>query len=300
MRSLARILLLGIVLQAAPSRAWWPEGHSIVAEAAVRSLPADVPAFFREGGVTVAHLAQDPDVFKNRSVSELNRAEQPEHYIDWEFLKGSALPPDRLGYLSLLARLQVDPLAAGTLPYSVTEWTSRLQLAFAEHRRWPKLEPIRAKCLVYAGILSHYSGDLCMPLHTTIHHDGRARADGTSPRSGIHARVDSLIERLELRPGALARAVRPESYESVFPAVLREIERSRALIDRTYELEPSLPTANPPAGWRPSKEVRDFAEERAGAAVRFTASLYLTAWRLSEKTTFPDWHRRQRETDRTR
>lgn len=163
-------------------------------------------------------------------------------------------------------------------------------MAFAEHRKWPENPHIKTKCLVYAGFLAHYAGDLCMPLHTTIHHDGRARADGSSPRSGIHAKVDSLIEKVALKASDLVAGQKPEAVESVFPAVLAEIERSRALVDRVYALEAKLPPENGP--WTPDAEVLQFTTERGRAGARFLGSLYLTAWKKSATIKLPAWLKR--------
>ena len=74
---------------------------------------------------------------------------------------------------------------ASTLPYSIAEWTQRLTIAFAEHRNDPENPHVRAKCLVFAGILSHYAADLHMPLHTSIHWDGRDDA-GAMSSSGVY------------------------------------------------------------------------------------------------------------------
>jgi hypothetical protein len=285
------LAFLAVPLLTAPAAAWWPKGHSIVAEAAVRSLPAEVPAFFRRGTGMAAHCAQDPDVFKQRETAALNDAEGPEHYVDLELLQGKPLPDRRSAYLKLLHELKQEPGKVGTLPYSVAEWTEKLAVAFAEHRKWPANPYIQTKCLVYAGILAHYSGDLAMPLHTTVHHDGRARPDGASPRTGIHARVDSLIEKLQLQPADLARNQQPEAFDALLPAISREIERSRALVDRTYELEPRLPPTR--GDWSPSPEIMSFTQERARAAARFTASLYLTAWRKSASVQLPAWLERE-------
>jgi hypothetical protein len=93
---------------------------------------------------------------------------------------------------------------SATLPYAIAEWTERLSIAFAEHRKYPANPYIQNKCLVYAGFLAHYAQDLCMPLHTTIHHDGRANPDGSTPKTGIHPRVDSLVEKLDMQPAQLA------------------------------------------------------------------------------------------------
>ncbi|MCC2667727.1 MAG: hypothetical protein K0Q72_198 [Armatimonadetes bacterium] len=274
-----------------PAAAWWPEGHSVIADGAVRSLPADVPSWFRAGGGLVAHLAQDPDVAKSPQVPIARDTEDPEHYLDFELLKGKPLPATRHEFLRLCARDGLDPKDVGTLPYAVAGWTERLAIAFAEHRKWPDNPHIRTKCQVYAGILSHYTGDLCMPLHTTIHHDGRARPDGTTPRSGIHARVDSLIEKVGLTPDELARDQKIEPAEQLLPYVVAEIEQSRALIDRTYELEPQLPPSQ--GAWKPSPEVLAYTRERGRESTRFTAALFLTAWRNSAGIKLPPWLNRK-------
>src|SRR6185369_16893743 len=92
--------LLGFVvlIGAGPAWAWWPAGHSILSKAAVKALPGEVPQFFRAGGGMIGHCAQDPDVAKNREAPNLNDEESPEHYLDFELLQGSALPPTRYAF----------------------------------------------------------------------------------------------------------------------------------------------------------------------------------------------------------
>ena len=276
--------------------AWWPQGHSIIGEAAVRALPAEMPAFFRKGGAFVAHCAQDPDLHKNRGTPLISDRESPEHYIDLEFLGGRALPPTRDKYLQLLAQLKLDGGYTGYLPYAVGEWTERLAITFAEYRKYPDNPYIQSKCLVYAGFLAHYAGDMCMPLHNTRDHDGRANPDGTSPHTGIHIKVDSLIEKLNLRPADLAKDQKIEPLNELLPGIIREMNTSRTLIDRTYELEPLLPpTDNTPQSqaWKPAPEITAFTTERAREATRFLASLYVTAWQQSARVKLPAWLQRE-------
>jgi hypothetical protein len=288
-----RLLLSVACLLAAlaPAQAWWPKGHSRVAEAAVRTLPADVPAFFREGHALVAHCSQDPDLFKSRQAPALRNGEEPEHYLDRELLEGRPLPETRYEFVKLCAEMKLDASAVGTLPYAVAEGTERLAVAFAEHRRWPENPHIRVKALVYAGGLAHYAGDMCMPLHVTVHWDGRARPDGSSPRTGIHAKVDALIEKAPLPVEELAREQRIEAAAPLFPAVVRQIENSQGLVERVYALEAKLPAENAP--WNGDPEVLAFTRERAREATRFLASLYLAAWRHSSSVRLPPWHERE-------
>jgi len=162
-------------------------------------------------------------------------------------------------------------------------------VAFAEYRKWPNNSYIQQKCLVYAGILSHYAQDLCQPLHVTIHYDGRANPDGSSPRTGIHAKVDALLQKVrdnELSVPSTAAA----PFEELSSGVLTELRRSNQLVDRVYELENSLPASNEPL--QLGSAVSRFAAERLEAAAVFTARLYTTAWRDSAGVKLPEWHRR--------
>lgn len=301
-----RFFLTGALLVsvAFPACAWWPKGHSLLSHAAILALPPatgageGVPDFFRAGWETIYHCTQDPDVFKNRAAPHLSDRETPDHYFDWEAFGALKLPAKRSEYVALCLKNNLDPEDIGTLPYSVIESTERLMVAFAEHRKWPENASIRMKCLIYAGHLAHYAQDLEMPLHTTIHHDGRAGADGKSPRSGIHARLDSVIEKLAdrhlLNTAMLSQNQTIKPLEgNLLPAVIKEIENSRTHIDRAYELENLLPPSDETAEWTAQTPLVAFGTERGRDATRFTATLFLTAWKRSADVKLPVWLERE-------
>jgi len=267
--------------------AWHDEGHYYAAVAATKNLPEDVPAFFREGFAAVGHGALDPDVFKNRELAQINHCESPEHFMDIEMLEGRELPPLRYDFLKLCYQIKIDPTKAGTLPYAITEWTQRLTIAFAEYRAHPDNPYIQAKCRVYAGILSHYSADLHMPLHTSIHWDGRVQEGVPYQRTGIHNKIDALPTKIPYdvifeQPLPTALAAR-----GVFEFTVDELKKSNARVDRAYELEPKYPQ------WDDlilnDEEVIAFTLERTRAAAAFTSDLFLTAWRDSGAVRLPGW-----------
>jgi hypothetical protein len=224
---------------------------------------------------------------KLRELPNANDSEYPEHYIDYELLQGRTFPTTRYQFVQLCAELKLDPKEVGLLPYAIAEWAERLTVAFAEHRRWPENPAIRSKSLVYAGFLAHYAQDMCMPLHVTVNHDGPANLDGTSPRTGIHAKVDGLIQRLAMKPQDLAKNQNIQAVPELMPAIFAELNQSRSLIDRVYELGNNLPAET--GAWKPDSRVIDFATERGREATRFTAALYLTAWEKSATLTLPAW-----------
>ena len=273
-------------LVAVPAQAWWGDGHGILTEGAVQVLPEDVPAFFRQGGNIASHTVFDPDLFKNRGAPLLNHAEQGEHYFDLEYLEGREIPPQRFDFITMCQELDLDPTKVGMAPYAIAEWTGRLAVAFAEHRKWPENEAIQQKCLVYAGILAHYAEDICQPLHATRDFDGKKQADGTVIGKGIHEKVDSSVERLGFTPEDLAAGQKLEDFsDSLMEEIVDQIEESNGLVEEVYALLDQWDDEG-------DTQMRAFAEARARTSVRFTASLYLTAWHQSAEIRLPGWLQR--------
>lgn len=321
----ARPLLVAVVSLATltafapPARAWFTVGHAKVARAAVRALPPEVPRFFRDGAFEVGEAAVDPDLFKDRNLVALRAAEDPQHYLDWELIAGMPLPADRWAFIAQLGERRVAPNNVGILPYSLLESVQRLTMTFAEYRRYPDDVAIQQKTLVYAGWLAHYAGDLEQPLHTTIHHDGRALPDNSSPKTGIHQLVDGLFERVPFDEALVTRNLPIHAYPDAWAAIQAELARSHALVDHVYSLEPALrkafppppPTAtpvpatagrpSPPAHVKPMtiaalapvavmpSSVTTFTTERFRATASFLASLYRTAWEQSAAIQLPSW-----------
>jgi hypothetical protein len=283
-----------VLLLAAVAVGWHNPGHDKATRAASPAVADRLPQFFSVGTDTIAHCSLDPDAFRRPiAPDELHAAEAPEHYFDMELLEGEDPPPDRHAFIALCANKKLVVSKIGLLPYTVTEWTQRLSVAFAEHRASPKDKNIHTKCLVYAGLLAHYAQDLCNPLHTTIHYDGRANKDKSSPRTGIHLKLDALLGKSQTTPADIARNLPPRRFEKLFTGVMAELKRSHALVDEVYQLEGEFPALEDPI--KSGSEVAKFAKERLHTAGRFTASLYITAWENSKDIKLPEWHKRQRE-----
>ena len=233
----------------------------------------------------MAHSTTELDAERIPALPHLRSASRGEHFLDLEMLAGRPLPEHRYEFIKLCVAAGQDPSQVGTVPYAVAEWTEKLALAFAQHRRWPENTLVQAQCLLTAASLGHYAEDLCQPLHATLHYDGRAGADGKSPRSGIHEKVDALPEKLKLDPQELAKGLTPAAADSLMPAILAQLRASNALVDSVYALEGEL-------GNLESPQVRAFAEERARVAAGFTAGLYLRAWEISAAIELPEWLKR--------
>lgn len=292
-KSIITIVVLIPFFIVSPCLAWLAEGHACSTKDAIELIKEGMPVFFVAGTPVVSHCSDDPDIFKVPVTSgQLKKTESPEHYIDLELLKGNALPMDRQDFTRLCMSNHSSPEKVGTLPYAVAEWTQRLTVAFAEHRKWPENEIIQVKCLVYAGLLAHYAEDLCMPLHTTIHHDGMVSDLNTfSPGTGIHLKVDALIGKVP-DSNSITEMQKPVlPFDDLWEGIKKQLEYSHSLVSKVYELEPSLPKLKEPI--QCDTPVAQFSEQMLKQTSQFTATLFLTAWNDSKTVELPSWHHRE-------
>jgi len=298
--SLKRHLVVAVasVLVCASAFGWWSDGHALIDHAAVLALPHDMPGFFRDGSSAIVSYSTEPDLWSLRSFQALRSAQRADHFLDLELLAGKRLPPTRGEYFVICRGLRLHPDEVGTLPYAIQEYYERLVLAFAAHRKWPDDEGVKAQVLFLAGVLSHYAGDACQPLHCTVHYDGRAKRDAASPRTGIHLKMDALPGQAKLAPAEVARDLEVKASRDVFALTLWTIRQSNLRVDRVYELESWLPSAEDPIADRLAAENRMDARVRAlaldctRAAAGFTAALWYSAWKNSARVELPAWYTR--------
>ena len=109
--TLVLILVAGVLV--VRSHAWWSGGHKLCTLAAASKLPEEMPKFFRDAGKELAEMSTEPDNWKNVTVSHLRTTEQPEHFIDLEYLGEEAIPPQRY---DLLAHFSESQLTDANIP----------------------------------------------------------------------------------------------------------------------------------------------------------------------------------------
>lgn len=276
-RWLVGVAVLCVLLFQGFTRAWWIKGHATIAEAAASRLPDKMPAFFRAGGKHLAHFAGEPDRWKNPKANHLRPATSADHYLDLEDLGGWSLPAHRWKAAELMRELQLRPERVGFLPYAIMENYDRLTCAFHDHRQDPNNTSIHMKCLVYAGILSHFTGDTVMPLHTTRAYDGKPVPGGEPLQKGIHAKIDAFPEKNDFSWEEVSRDLKPNEIEDMWPHILATILESHKHVERCYELDKAE------AFDKPTPESRKFIMERCRAGTQFTMDLWYSAWVRSEK-----------------
>lgn len=223
--SLARFALLAPIFALGISNglAWDYQGHRLVNQLALASLPPDFPAFVStpEARERIAFLGGEPDRWRNTDDPALSNASGPDHYIDFEELAAYHLDPHTLTRFRYdfaaqlaVARAQhpenfkpIDPAMdrdhtrplIGFLPWAILENFDKLKSQFSYLKAYQdgggtpeELANARENIIYVMGVMGHYVGDASQPLHTTIHHHGWVGENprGFATNSSIHGWID--------------------------------------------------------------------------------------------------------------
>ena len=220
-RFFTTMLALGTLIFSAG--AWNYEGHQVVNELALATLPPDfggmdlTPALKNR----IAFLAGEPDRWRNVQDLELVHYNGPDHYFDMEDLAlcgltPAALPPLRYDFVAVLARARAAHPEAfpaidaakdadhtreldGFLPWAITEYFEKLKSDFSVLKplkekggRPDEIANATADIVYVMGVMGHYVGDGAQPLHTTKHYNGWVGPNpkGYTTRGGIHGLMD--------------------------------------------------------------------------------------------------------------
>ena len=241
----SRTLVLSALLALAGPRvhAWDYEGHRIVNQLALASLPADFPAFVREAAAAerIAFLSGEPDRWRNEAGLPLRHENGLNHYCDLEQLAGAGLDPAAVSPLRFEFAVQfatgraahpehflvIDPAKnadrsrewPGFLPWKITEDFERLRSEFSYLRAYQdgggtaaEIANAQANVVYLMGVMGHYVGDGAQPLHLTVKHNGWV---GPNPNSyttdpKFHSWIDGgFIAHARITLDRLAPTARP-------------------------------------------------------------------------------------------
>lgn len=227
-----RPLFLALTFSFVPGvlHAWDYEGHRIVNQLALASLPKDFPGFVRDPAAAerIAFLAGEPDRWRNVPDLPIKQYNAMDHYCDLEqiadaglqfaklpsfrydfavqFAAGRAAHPDKFPPADESKNTDHTREWCGFAPWAITEYFGKLRSAFSYLRTFQEIDEETRKPLgtpaeianaqadiVYLmGVMGHYVGDCAQPLHTTVHHNGWVgeNPQGYSTWPGIHSWID--------------------------------------------------------------------------------------------------------------
>ncbi|MEO6982222.1 MAG: S1/P1 nuclease [Edaphobacter sp.] len=274
------------------SFAWGADGHRMINRLAAANLPADVPAFLRNGGALDAmdYLGPEPDRWRNRAESELNAVQAPDHFIDLELADMvGTLPKRRYDFIRELAKVQaahpklgLAPEKVGMQPWQVEEVYQRLKVGFREYRKLvaanEDTKPAELAIVFYAAWLGHYVGDGSMPLHTSIQYNGwkGPNPNGYTTEHHIHSLFESTfvaanVTAADVAPLVTATPVKVLSNE--WADYMEYLRHTNSLVEKTYQAEKAGGFAG--AG---TPEGKLFTEQCLAAGAVELRDMIYTAW----------------------
>jgi hypothetical protein len=210
-------------LLAVNAGAWDYEGHYMINELALASLPKDFGGFTMTPAMKerVAFLAGEADRWRNVPDLPLKHVNGPDHYFDMEDISLLGLTPETLPVLryDLVADIAnartahperfpaIDPEKdadhtrelSGFLPWTITEYYSKLKSDFSTLKTFKQyggtpleIANAEADCIYVMGVMGHYVGDGAQPLHTTKYFNGWVgeNPNGYTTKPSFHAWID--------------------------------------------------------------------------------------------------------------
>lgn len=177
--------VLGAIALLAPGNAfaWGANGHKLIANKAVETLPPELRPFFEANRNFIVQHSTDPLelLAKNPSAERRNHILMLDRYGKFPF---DALPRSYRAALSKFGKAKLE--ANGVLPWQIGVYSEKLTNAL-KARNWDEAR-------LMAAVLAHYVAEAHDPFNTTENFDGKLSGQpGANLRFG-----SSLVDRFSL------------------------------------------------------------------------------------------------------
>ncbi len=286
------LVALAVVFCVPSAFAWGEAGHLMSSEAATLALPTDMPQFFLRRFPELVWLGPEPDRVRNAGPS-IDAVNPPDHFLDYEFVAGLPLPPERYKFMALMessgrrAHEGITNSEAGFLPWRIAELADRLTNEF---RQWrftqpgtPERRALEGEIIHTAGNLGHFVADSANPDHTTINYNGwiTANPNGYSNDCAAHARFESYFVSHAITTGDIVpKVVAPVLITSYFDTALSFVRQSNKHVEELYRLDKrgAFSEFGPV-----SPEGKAFATDRLAAGASLLRDYWWSAWVNSAK-----------------
>ncbi len=279
-------------------KGWGPQGHEISGLAAAMKLPKETPDFLRLSVDQLGYLNYEPDRWRAREESNLDRAmdsaSAPDHFLDLELVPEPATKAvNRYEFVAEMIKAGQKPTIAGFLPYRILELFQRIRVDFrlwraekdVQKRKW-----IEQRIINDAGILGHFVSDGANPHHTTIHFNGWT---GDNPKGyttysrerGIHYRFEEEYVGAQIKLSDVLPLITENArvIENPRLEIWKYLRSSNTLVEQLYILDKKdlFGAANT------SPEHKKFVSGSLAVGAQMLRDLWWTAWVTSDPAMTP-------------
>ena len=303
------------------AQAWDYEGHRIVNQLALHSLPVDFPEFARTPAARerIAFLGGEPDRWRNTKDVTLKHCNSPDHFLDMDLLPDHGLTSDSLTRFRYEFTAQLADARAkhpdsvpridtardadrtkaliGFLPWTIAEYQSKLRSGFSYLKTFTEsggtpdeVRNAQENIIYIMGVMGHFVGDGSQPLHTTKHYNGwiGENPKGYTTNKTFHQWIDggyikqAKINNDELNPRLRLAAALPGGNGDTFHTVVGWLAEQHKLVEPIYQLD----MTGKLSARRISAEGRDFICGQLVAAGQMLGDLWYSAWRSAETDSY--------------
>jgi hypothetical protein len=293
------IIAVALTHPLSDAHAWGALGHEMSGRAAAMKLHEQMPKFFRNAVAQLSYLNPEPDRWRDRAESDLDKALDsayaPDHFIDLELVPPAAFDAvNRYDFTAELIKAERRPTTVGFAPFRILELFQILRIQFrlwraerdSNKRKW-----IEQRIINDAGVLGHYVSDVSNPHHTTIHFNGWS---GENPKGytvytreqnqGVHYRFEELYVQTHIQLNDLLPLIGEERViAKPREEIWNYIRSSNALVEQLYVLDKqekfNAETRSP--------EHKKFVTGRLAAGAQMLRDLWWTAWVTSAPAAAP-------------
>jgi len=276
MRRLAAVLVVAVLIGAAPVGAWGGGGHRLILDRAIQLLPPELRAAFDAERTTLLEHASDPDLWRVAGFED----EAPRHFLDIDAYGPPpfhALPRD-LG--SAIEKYGPETVTKnGLLPWRAAEMRGRLVRAFEAHKSGQRYGLGNAVYLT--AVLAHYVADAYQPFHAVMNYDGQL-----TNQHGIHARFeDELPTRYAPRLTYAPAAPRPilETRDEMFEALASGAVLVDGLLEADHRAAEGRTEYDDEYFEAVFVAAKPVLERRTSEAITAVAGVILGAWEQAGK-----------------
>jgi len=284
---------------------WGADGHKMIGDLGVKSLPREVPYFLRMKRAVreAGYLAPEPD--RERNAGKTRDAEHdPGHFVDVSddatILGGpalNALPQTREEYDTALRAVGSTQYKAGYLPYEIVDGYQLLVKDFAywrvfvvgekrahtkAQRKSYKQHRIDREWLILhnIGMWAHFVGDGSQPLHASVHYNGWGEFPNPEnfTQAHIHWPFESAYVRANVSEAAVKAAM--PAYRDCSCGI--EARTSAYLAATASQAVPLYRLEKAGAFAQPTPEGKAFATKQVALGAAELRDMIVDAWHASD------------------
>lgn len=319
----AALLLFAVTV---PLHAWDYEGHRLVNQIALASLPTNFPAFALTPAAQerILYLSGEADRWRNVPDDfSFSHATATDHYFDLEDLVAIGIPAEALPifrtdfavklaaaraarpdeFLPIDAKRNKDHTQelVGTLPWTLAENVGTLKSGFSCLNAFERYggtpdEIANAQAnIVYAmGFMGHFVADATQPLHTTKHHHGWVgpNPNGYTTNRGFHQWIDGgyFVKTGGVQAEPLRKRIRPAKLVGTAGGAEELFRQMTAFLAASHQqVEPlyRLDKEGKLSGeGLKGLEGRLFLEDQLVKAAQMLGDLWFTAWQRAPEDSY--------------